>query len=123
VSWLRAVLGSRYAGVGAVLLAGLAACQGVELGVGVKPAVPPPDPVVEQQVDQARTAVAAAEERAQEAIRVAAEAEAARVAGQRRRSRSSGGRPSRSSTARGYMRSAPSDTMLQCDLAGLSSFS
>gem|GEM_PF-6478908 len=37
-----AALTSRYAGWAAVLLAGLAACQGVELGVGVKPAVPQP---------------------------------------------------------------------------------
>ncbi len=77
---LRAVLGSRYAGVAAVLLAGLAACQGFELGVGVKPAVPPPDPAVARQVEEARTAAAAAEERATEATRLAAEAEAARVA-------------------------------------------
>ena len=76
---LRAVLGSRYAGVAVVLLAGLAACQGVELGVGVKPAVPPPDPAVVRQVEEARTAVAAAEERAKEATRLAEEAEAARA--------------------------------------------
>lgn len=80
MSALRAALGSRYAGVAALLLAGLAACQGVELGVGVKPAVPPPDPEVARQIEAARTEVAAAEERTQEASRVAAEAEAARAA-------------------------------------------
>ena len=79
MSALRAALGSRYAGVAALLLAGLAACQGVELGVGVKPAVPPPDPEVARQIEAARTEVAAAEERTQEAARVAAEAEAARA--------------------------------------------
>jgi hypothetical protein len=63
-----------------VLLAGLAACQGVELGVGVKPAVPPPDPAVARQVEEARTAVAAAEDRAEEATRLATEAEASRAA-------------------------------------------
>ena len=77
---LRAVLGSRYAGVAVVLLARLAACQGVELGVGVKPAVPAPDPVVVRQVEEARGAVAAADERAKEATRLAGEAEAARAA-------------------------------------------
>jgi hypothetical protein len=57
-----------------------AACQGVELGVGVKPAVPPPDPAVARQIEDARAAVAAAEERTQEAARAAAEAEATRAA-------------------------------------------
>jgi hypothetical protein len=80
VSWLRAVLGSRYAGVGAVLLAGLAACQGVELGVGVKPAVPPPDPAVVKQVEEAKGAVAEAERKAKEAGQLASDAEAARAA-------------------------------------------
>jgi hypothetical protein len=80
VNALRAALGSRYAGVAVVLLAGLAACQGVELGVGVKPAVPQPDPAVVRQVEEARGAVAAAEERAKEATRLAGEAEAARAA-------------------------------------------
>lgn len=41
---VRAALGSRYAGF-ALLLAGLAACEGVECGVGMRPSVPPPDPV------------------------------------------------------------------------------
>jgi hypothetical protein len=63
VSALRAALGSKYAGWAAVLLAGLAACQGVELGLGVKPAVPPPDPVVAQQVEEASAALTAAAER------------------------------------------------------------
>jgi hypothetical protein len=80
VTALRAALCSRYAGIAAVLLAGLAACQGVELGVGVKPAVPPPDPAVVKQVEEARAAVAAAEERTREAARIAEEAEAARAA-------------------------------------------
>jgi hypothetical protein len=80
VNALRAVLGSRYAGLAVVLLAGLAACQGVELGVGVKPAVPAPDPVVAQQIEAARGEVAAAEEQSREAARVAAETEAARAA-------------------------------------------
>jgi hypothetical protein len=79
VNAIRAVLGSRFTGLAVVLLAGLAACQGVELGVGVKPAVPPPDPAVVRQVEEARTAVAAAEDRAKEATRLAGEAEAARV--------------------------------------------
>jgi hypothetical protein len=63
-----------------VLLAGLAACQGVELGVGVKPAVPPPDPAVASQLQQAQAAVVAAEDRTREAARLATEAEAARAA-------------------------------------------
>lgn len=77
---VRAALGSRYAGFAAVLLAGLAACQGVEFGVGVKPAVPPPDPVVVRQVEDARAAVAEAERKAKEAGQLAADAEAARAA-------------------------------------------
>ena len=77
---LRDVLGSRYAGWAAVLLAGLAACQGVEFGVGVKPAVPPPDPAVAKQVEEARTAVAEAERKTKEAGQLAADAEAARAA-------------------------------------------
>lgn len=40
-----------YAGWGAVLLAGLAACRGDEPGVRVKPAVPRPDPVVVKLVE------------------------------------------------------------------------
>jgi hypothetical protein len=79
VSALRAVLGSRYAGLAVVLLAGLAACQGVELGVGMKPAVPPPDPVVVKQIDEAKTAVAEAERKATEAAQLAADADAARA--------------------------------------------
>jgi hypothetical protein len=79
VNALRAVLGSRHAALVAVLLAGLAACQGVELGVGVKPAVPPPDPAIARQIEDARAEVAAAEGRTQEAARLAAEAEAARA--------------------------------------------
>lgn len=77
---LRAALGSRYAGFAAVILAGLAACQGVEFGVGVKPAVPPPDPAVVKQVEEARTAVAEAERKAKEAGQLAADAEASRAA-------------------------------------------
>lgn len=77
---LSGILTSRSAGWAAVLLAGLAACQGVELGVGVKPAVPPPDPVVAQQIVGAKAEVAAAEQKTQEAARLAAEAEAARAA-------------------------------------------
>ncbi len=80
MSALRTALGSRWAGAAVVVLAGLAACQGVELGVGVKPAVPPPDPAVARQIEEARAAVAGAEERAREAVRLAAEAEAARAA-------------------------------------------
>jgi len=80
VSALRAALGSRYAGFAVVLLAGLAACQGVELGVGVKPAVPLPDPAVARQIEAAQAEVAAAEERTQEAAHLATEAEAARAA-------------------------------------------
>ena len=76
---VRAALGSRYAGLAAVLLAGLAACQGVEFGVGVKPAVPPPDPAVVKQVEEARTAVAEAERKTKEAGQLAADAEAARA--------------------------------------------
>ncbi|MGE0192474.1 MAG: hypothetical protein AB7T63_10590 [Planctomycetota bacterium] len=76
---LANALTSRGAAVAALLLAGLAACQGVELGVGVKPAVPPPDPDVARQVEAARAEVATAEQRTQEAARVAAEAEAARA--------------------------------------------
>jgi hypothetical protein len=82
VSALRAALGSRYAGIAAVLLAGLAACQGVELGVGVKPAVPPPDPEVAQQIEAAKNDVAAAEQKTKEAEQLAADAEAARAAAQ-----------------------------------------
>lgn len=77
---LRGALTSRYAGWAAVLLAGLAACQGVEFGVGVKPAVPPPDPAVVKQVEDARVAVGEAERKAKEAGHLAAEAEAARAA-------------------------------------------
>lgn len=77
---VRAALGSRYAGFAAVLLAGLAACQGVEFGFGVKPVVPPPDPVVVRQVEDARAAVAEAERKAKEAGQLAADAEAARAA-------------------------------------------
>lgn len=77
---VRAALGSRYAGFAAVLLAGLAACQGVEFGVGVKPTVPPTDPVVVKQVEDARAAVAEAERKAKEAGQLAADAEAARAA-------------------------------------------
>lgn len=77
---LPGILTSRYAGWVAVLLAGLAACQGVELGVGVKPAVPPPDPAVVQQIEGAKAEVAAAEQKTQEAARLAGEAEAARAA-------------------------------------------
>lgn len=80
MSAVRGALTSRYAGWAAVLLAGLAACQGVEFGVGVKPTLPPPDPAAVRQVEEARAAVAAAEERAKEATRLAVEAEAARVA-------------------------------------------
>jgi hypothetical protein len=64
----------------AILLAGLAACQGVELGVGVKPAVPPPDPAVVKQVEDAKVAVAEAERKSKEAGQLAADAEAARAA-------------------------------------------
>lgn len=77
---VRAALGSRYAGFAAVLLAGLAACQGVELGVGVKPGVPLPDPAVVRQVEEAKTAVAEAERKAKEAGQLAADAVAARAA-------------------------------------------
>lgn len=77
---VRAALGSRYAGFAAVLLAGLAACQGVEFGVGVKPAVPPPDAVVVKQVEDARAAVGEAERKVKEAAQLAADAEAARAA-------------------------------------------
>lgn len=77
---LGAALTSRYAGWAAVLLAGLAACQGVELGVGVKPAVPPPDPSVVKQVEDAKAAVGEAERKAKEAAQLAADAEAARAA-------------------------------------------
>lgn len=42
VNALRAVLGSRHAAFVAVLLAGLAACQGVELARGASTALPPP---------------------------------------------------------------------------------
>lgn len=57
MSALRGALTSRFAGWAAVLLAGLAACQGVEFGVGVKPAVPPSDPAVVKQVEDAKVAV------------------------------------------------------------------
>ena len=77
---LPGLLTSQYAGWAAILLAGLAACQGVEFGVGVKPALPPPDPAVVQQIEGAKAEVTAAEERTQEAARLAAEAEAARAA-------------------------------------------
>ncbi|MBL9087357.1 MAG: hypothetical protein JNM10_09460 [Planctomycetia bacterium] len=76
---VRAAMGSRYAGFAAVLLAGLAACQGVEFGFGVKPSVPPPDSVVVKQVEDARAAVAEAERKANEAAQLAADAEAARA--------------------------------------------
>jgi hypothetical protein len=79
VKALGTALTSRYAGWAAVLLAGLAACQGVELGVGVKPAVPPPDPAVVKQVEDAKTAVAEAGRKAEEAAQLAADAEAARA--------------------------------------------
>ena len=77
---LATALTSRYAGWAAVLLAGLAACQGVEFGVGVKPAVPAPDQAVVKQVEEAKTAVAEAERKSKEAARIAADAEAARAA-------------------------------------------
>jgi hypothetical protein len=80
VKALRDALTSRYAGWAVVLLAGLAACQGVEFGVGVKPAVPPPDPAVVKQVEDAKVAVAEAERKAKEASQLAADAEAARAA-------------------------------------------
>jgi len=80
VKAVGAAVTSRYAGWAAVLLAGLAACQGVELGVGVKPAVPPPDPAVVRQVEDAKAAVNEAERKAREAAQTAAEAEAARAA-------------------------------------------
>jgi len=80
VKAVGAALTSRYSGWAAVLLAGLAACQGVELGVGVKPAVPPPDPAVVRQVEDAKAAVNEAERKAREAAQTAAEAEAARAA-------------------------------------------
>lgn len=76
---VRVLLGSRYAGFAAVLLAGLAACQGVEFGVGVKPAVAPPDPAVVKQLEEARAAVGEAERKAKEAGQLAADAEAARA--------------------------------------------
>jgi len=76
---VKALLTLRYAGVVAVLLAALAACQGVEFGVGVKPAVPAPDPAVAKQVEEAQAAIAAAEDRTREAAHLAAEAEAARA--------------------------------------------
>jgi hypothetical protein len=79
VKALGAALTSRYAGWAVVLLAGLAACQGVELGVGVKPAVPPPDPAVVKQFEDAKAAVAEAERRAKEAGQLAADAEVARA--------------------------------------------
>ena len=75
-----ATVTSRYAGWAAVLLAGLAACQGVELGVGVKPAVPPPDPAVVRQVEDAKAAVTDAERKAKEAAQLAGDAEVARAA-------------------------------------------
>jgi len=74
VKALANVLTSHGAAIAALLVAGLAACQGVELGVGVKPAVPPPDPEVARQIEAARTEVAAAEQRTHEAARLAAEA-------------------------------------------------
>ena len=77
---VEAAVTSRYAGWAAVLLAGVAACQGVELGVGVKPAVPPPDPAVVRQVEDAKTAAGEAERKAKEADQIAAAAEAARAA-------------------------------------------
>jgi hypothetical protein len=79
VKALRDAVTSRYAGWIAVLLAGLAACQGVELGVGVKPAVPPPDPAIVKQVEDAKAAVEGAERKAREAGQLAADAEAARA--------------------------------------------
>jgi hypothetical protein len=84
VNALGAAVTSRYAGWAAVLLAGLAACQGVELGVGVKPSVPPPDPAVVKQVEDAKVAVAEAERKAKDAAQLAADAEAARAAAARR---------------------------------------
>ena len=73
-------LTSRYAGWAAVLLAGLAACQGVEFGVGVKPAVPAPDAAVAQQIEAAQAEVAEAERKTIEAEQLAGDAEAARAA-------------------------------------------
>lgn len=64
---MREALTWRYAGWAAVLLTGLAACQRLELGAGVMLAVPPPDPVVEKQVEDARLAIAEAVRKAKEA--------------------------------------------------------
>jgi len=80
VKALPGPLTSRYAGWAAVLLAGLAACQGVEFGVGVKPAVPAPDAAVAQQIEAAQAEVAEAERKTIEAEQLAGDAEAARAA-------------------------------------------
>lgn len=76
---LFGVMTSRGAAIVALLLAGLAACQGVELGVGAKPAAPEPDAAVVRQLDAARGEISAARVRAQEAEQVATEAETARA--------------------------------------------
>lgn len=60
------------------LPAGHAACQEVELGVGVKPAVPPPDPAVAGHVREGRAAVAG-EEWGRKAARLAEAADAPRA--------------------------------------------
>lgn len=79
---LRAIVGPgcRRLILAGLLPCGLAACQGVEFGVGVKPAVPPPDPAVVKQVEDANAAVAEADRKAKEAGQLAADAEAARAA-------------------------------------------
>jgi len=79
VKAVGAAVTSRYTGWVAVLLAGVAACQGVELGVGVRPAVPPPDQAIVKQVEDAKVAVAEAERKAKESGQLAADAEAARA--------------------------------------------